>query len=33
MLGIGYDGNEGKVISKIAKSEEIDEERYKAMLA
>lgn len=32
-LGIGYDGDEPEVISKIAHLEEIDEERYRVMLA
>lgn len=31
--GMGYDGEEEDVIRKIAQMEEIDEERYGAMLA
>ncbi|KAE9463916.1 hypothetical protein C3L33_04206, partial [Rhododendron williamsianum] len=32
-LGIGYDGDEREVISKIPQMKEIDEERYRAVLA
>lgn len=32
-LGFSYDGEEGEVISKIAQMEEMDEARYRAMLA
>lgn len=32
-LGIGYDGDELEVISNISRLEEIDEQRYRVMLA
>lgn len=30
---VGYDGDEGEVISRIGETEKIDDERYRAMLA